>query len=138
MVVYGLLLIYDCGLQVYRVGPSARNLSLAAIGAAFAGIWMPVAIGLQVPQVLQRFLTVCALLFLTGFCAYLVATWHCAHLRPRRPWTYVVVLGAGLRQGRYPSPLLRSRLEVGRLWWRLPQQGLDFLDLGSLTRAAAR
>mgnify|MGYP003095568524 CR=1 FL=1 len=137
MIAFGLLLIYDCGLQVYRVGPSARNLSLAGLGLLIAGVWMPAAIGAALPDSVRLFLAASAALFLAGFCVYLVATWRCAHLRPRRLWTYVVVLGAGLRQGRYPSPLLRSRLEVGRLWWHLPLQGFDALDLGGLTRVAA-
>ncbi len=137
MVAFGLLLIYDCGLQVYRVGPSARNLSLAGLGIVIGAMWLPTAVGAAVPGSVQLFLTVSAVLFLAGFCIYLIATWRCAHLRPRGPWTYTVVLGAGLRQGRYPSPLLRSRLEVGRLWWHLPLEGFASLDLDGLTRTAA-
>lgn len=137
MIAFGLLLIYDCGLQVYRVGPSARNLSLAGMGIIIAGIWMPVAIGAALPGSVHLFLTAASLLFLVGFGVYLAATWRCAHLRPRGRWTYVIVLGAGLRQGRYPSPLLRSRLEVGRLWWHLPLDGATSLDVGALTRTAA-
>ena len=137
MTAYGALLVYDCGLQVFRVGPSLRNLSLAALGAAFWALDLPLALQAGIPAVPAAVLTGLAIVFLAGFVAYLIATALFVRRRPRTGWSWVLVLGAGLRQGRYPSPLLRSRLEVGRLWWQLPLTGWQRLDTAALTRTAA-
>lgn len=120
MVAFGLLLIYDCLSLAIRVGLGHRYLSAPFIGLALCAIYGLALAGCVPHGFPTSFLIGAAVLFLVGFCAYLIGTLLCVQIPPRRNWSYVVVLGAALRQGRIPSPLLRSRLEVGRLWWQLP------------------
>ncbi|MGI6591301.1 MAG: YdcF family protein [Eggerthellaceae bacterium] len=120
MVVFGLLLIYDFISLAIRVGVGRRYASAPLIGIALCAVYGAVLAGLLPAGPILAFLTGAALLFLVGFLAYLVGTGVCVLARPSADWSFVIVLGAALRRGRIPSPLLQSRLEVGRLWWQMP------------------
>lgn len=123
MIAFGLLLIYDfisLGIRV-GFGHFGRRYAVSPVlGAAVCALYGVQLAGGLYPALLDAFLTVAALVFLVGFAGYLWGTYRCVHRPPCCDWRYVVVLGAALRQRRNPSPLLKSRLEVGRLWWHLP------------------
>lgn len=120
MVAFGLLLIYDFISLGIRVGFGRRYASALFLGIAVCAVYGIQLSGWGLPAFCAAFLSVAALVFLAGFAGYLIGTVLCVARPPRRNWRYVVVLGAALRQRRNPSPLLKSRLEVGRLWWHMP------------------
>lgn len=136
MIAFGLLLIYDFISLGIRVGFGRRYASAPLLGLAVCAVFGAQLAGVVVPPVVDAFFSSAALVFLAGFIAYLAGTFLCVRRPPRCDWKYVVVLGAALRQRRNPSPLLKSRLEVGRLWWHMPYPA-DAKQARQLTEVAS-